>query len=76
MIALHAPSRIIVGETIRLTCKFDLEGDTLYSIKWYRNDVEFFRYVPRDRPPGQYFPMEGVRVDVSKYPRYLKAINF
>lgn len=66
MVALHVPSRVIVGDTIRLTCKFDLEGDTLYSIKWYRDDIEFYRFVPRDRPPGQYFPMEGVRVDMLR----------
>ena len=24
------------GEDIELVCKYDLEGDKLYSVKWYR----------------------------------------
>ena len=29
--------------------RFDMEGDSLYSVKWYRNEQEFYRYVPNDR---------------------------
>ena len=42
-----------------------MEGDTLYSVKWYRNEQEFFRYVPNDRPKLQIFPQEGIRVEVK-----------
>ena len=41
-----------------------MEGDTLYSVKWYRNEREFFRYVPNDRPKLQIFPQDGIRVEV------------
>ncbi|GFT29981.1 ig-like domain-containing protein [Nephila pilipes] len=67
LVSLHVPSKVIVGDVIKLTCRYDLEGDTLYSIKWYRDDVEFFRFVPRDKPPGQFFPLQGVTVDVSTH---------
>ncbi|GIX69568.1 ig-like domain-containing protein [Caerostris extrusa] len=55
LLSLDVPDRVARGQGTRLTCGYDLEGDTLYSIKWYRDDVEFFRYVPTDRPPGQFF---------------------
>ena len=35
--------------TSEILSRFDMEGDTLYSVKWYRNEQEFYRYVPNDR---------------------------
>ncbi|XP_076356705.1 cell adhesion molecule 3-like isoform X2 [Tachypleus tridentatus] len=63
---LDVPSPTVVGQEVELTCSFDLNGDTLYSVKWYKDDVEFYRYVPNDWPPGQFLPLGGVRVDLSK----------
>lgn len=63
--ALEVPQLVILGEETTLSCIFDLEGDTLYSIKWYRDDLEFFRYVPSDKPPNQFFPLQGLDIDVS-----------
>ena len=28
-----------------LGCPYDLEGASLYSVKWYKNGREFFRYI-------------------------------
>lgn len=66
LLSLNVPTSVVVGDVIMLSCGYDLEGDTLYSIKWYRDDVEFFRFVPRDKPPGQFFPLTGVQVDVVR----------
>ncbi|XP_076332639.1 cell adhesion molecule 3-like isoform X1 [Tachypleus tridentatus] len=63
---LDVPSPTVVGQEVELTCSFDLNGDTLYSVKWYKDDVEFYRFVPNDWPPGQFLPLSGVRVDLSK----------
>ena len=45
----------------------DLEGDNLYSIKWYRNGHEFYRYIPSDHPQTTIFNGNGINVDVSKF---------
>lgn len=37
---LDVPLTAVVGESIELTCSYDLEGDKLYSVKWYKNDAE------------------------------------
>lgn len=71
--SLDVPQRVSVGREVLLKCAYDLEGDLLYSVKWYKDDIEFFRYVPSDRPPGQYFEVHGIRVDVS---RSLSASSF
>lgn len=51
----------------RLECHYDLDGEALYSVKWYKDGNEFYRYVPRDMPPAQVFPLPGVSVDVSTF---------
>ena len=53
------------GDSVELSCIYELENDRLYSVKWYKNNVEFYRFVPRDWPPGQFLPHKGIRVDVS-----------
>jgi len=66
LLELEVPSHKLVGEEASLQCKFDMEGDSLYSVKWYRNEQEFYRYVPNDRPKLQIFPQDGIRVERSK----------
>ena len=36
-----------LGQELSLSCAYDLEEDSLHSIKWYRDDKEFYRYLPR-----------------------------
>ena len=53
------------GQEAVLECKFDMEADSLYSVKWYRNEQEFYRFVPNDRPKLQIFPQDGIRVEAD-----------
>ncbi|EFX67215.1 hypothetical protein DAPPUDRAFT_64077, partial [Daphnia pulex] len=66
LLQVSIPPLKLTGQTARLACLYDLEGDALYSIKWYKGGREFFRYVQRDQPPMQVFPVEGVTVDKSQ----------
>nr|XP_046910388.1 uncharacterized protein LOC124491736 isoform X3 [Dermatophagoides farinae] len=63
---LDIPSPLVVGESAELTCNYDLEDNVLYSFKWYKDGIEFYRYVPRDYPPTQYLKMSGINVDIRK----------
>ena len=81
MINLEAPQTALEGDTIRLGCSFSLAGgkpepaanvpggasgaELLYAIKWYKDQVEFFRYLAQDWPHKQALPLEGLQVDVS-----------
>lgn len=69
LLELTVPSHKLVGQEVKLICRFDMEGDTLYSVKWYRNEQEFYRFVPNDRPKLQIFPQKGIRVERSKSSR-------
>ena len=64
---IDVPAHRVVGDKATLVCQFDMEGDTLYSVKWYKDDREFYRYVPNDRPRLQVFDTKGIHVDVSTY---------
>ncbi|XP_023209982.1 uncharacterized protein LOC111612923 [Centruroides sculpturatus] len=64
LMRLEVPSAAIRGEPVWLNCTFDLESDELYSVKWYKNNVEFYRFLPTDQPPGQKYDLMGVYVDV------------
>lgn len=53
------------GQSANLHCHYDLAGTPLYSVKWYRGNLEFYRYSPFEHPPAKIFPYTGIKVDVS-----------
>ncbi|GBM32332.1 hypothetical protein AVEN_10666-1 [Araneus ventricosus] len=71
MLSLDVPTAVMRGDSIWLNCTLDLESDDLYSVKWYKNDVEFYRYLPRDNPAGQKYDLPGVYLDVTVTERTL-----
>ena len=40
---LGVPSYAVKGRDAVLECDYDLEGQALYSVKWYKNGLEFYR---------------------------------
>jgi hypothetical protein len=58
------PAAVRRGENVNLICQYDLEGDTLYSMKWYKGKREFFRFTPKENPSLQIFPVPGIYVEV------------
>ncbi|XP_023348400.1 uncharacterized protein LOC111717119 [Eurytemora carolleeae] len=69
LLELDVPTHKVVGESAKLTCRFEMEGAALYSVKWYRNEQEFYRFVPNDRPKLQIFPQIGIKVERSRSSR-------
>lgn len=64
---IKVPEAVKVGESVTLACDYDLESVALYTIKWYRYDEEFYRYVPKESPPSKVFAMPHLNVDVSNF---------
>lgn len=62
---VRIPNHTARDSSARLECHYALDNETLYSVKWYKDGNEFYRYVPRDMPPAQVFVLPGVSVDVS-----------
>ncbi|XP_046145056.1 uncharacterized protein LOC114880254 isoform X1 [Osmia bicornis bicornis] len=64
MLELVVPQYVVRGQNIRLECNFNLDGEALYSVKWYKDGNEFYRYVPQDRPPVLVFQLPGVTANI------------
>lgn len=65
MTALQIPQHVAINQTVKMECNFNLDQELLYSVKWYKDGHEFYRFVPKDSPAVQVFPVPGVSVDVS-----------
>ncbi|OQR69840.1 hypothetical protein BIW11_12018 [Tropilaelaps mercedesae] len=66
LVRVDLPGGVIRGDSVRLNCSFDLENDKLYSVKWYKGNREFFRYIPSETPPSQTYYLPGVHVDAEQ----------
>ncbi|XP_030383277.1 uncharacterized protein LOC115630762 [Scaptodrosophila lebanonensis] len=64
LVEVRIPNYVIKGSATQLECLYNLDGEALYSVKWYKDGNEFYRYVPRDMPPAQTFLLPGVAVDL------------
>ena len=61
---------------MELRCDYDLAGERLYSLKWYKDNVEFYRWMPRERPPSLTFPVPDTQVSLPhSHHRTLKLLN-
>lgn len=61
------PRYKIRGETAVLRCNYKLEGALLYAVKWYRENEEFYRYVPKWQPQKTSYSVDGITVDVRLF---------
>lgn len=59
------PEWIRRGQSVHLYCNYELGGDPLYSVKWYRGHLEFYRYSPSENPPGKIFHFPDIKVDLT-----------
>ncbi|XP_031832613.1 cell adhesion molecule 1-like [Nomia melanderi] len=60
---LKVPAYTVRGESALLECRYDLGGDRLYTISWYKDHEEFYRYVPKGEPTKHSYTVEGIKVD-------------
>ncbi|XP_044252540.1 uncharacterized protein LOC123003679 isoform X1 [Tribolium madens] len=60
---MTAPALQDPRKDMELHCRFDMGGEELYAVKWYKDDHEFFRYTPAAAVSITQFPVDGVHVD-------------
>ncbi|XP_017884556.1 uncharacterized protein LOC108627695 isoform X2 [Ceratina calcarata] len=63
LLRITVPAYSVRGKNALLECRYDLEKDKLYSISWYKDHEEFYRYVPKSELTKHTYRVEGVKVD-------------
>ncbi|XP_011565392.3 uncharacterized protein LOC105395150 isoform X1 [Plutella xylostella] len=66
IVKVTVPAYRVRGQTTQLECDYQLEGDILYSVKWYRDNEEFYRFMPKFDPPKHAYKIDGIKVDLGK----------
>ncbi|XP_017845463.1 uncharacterized protein LOC108601971 isoform X2 [Drosophila busckii] len=61
-VRVRVPHAVKRGEKAILKCFYDIEDDSLYSVKWYKGRREFYRYTPKETPPMKIFHFPGIKV--------------
>ncbi|XP_031778177.1 uncharacterized protein LOC116415961 isoform X2 [Nasonia vitripennis] len=65
-VRIQTPFAVKKGDSTKLYCLYDTEGDPLYIVKWYKSGREFYRYVPREQPSTKSFPVGNLRIKESE----------
>ncbi|XP_067213651.1 uncharacterized protein [Linepithema humile] len=64
-VSIDIPLAVATGTTVNMSCRYDLQSDMLYTVKWYKGS-EFFRYVPKEMPPIAVFGDLGAKVETNQ----------
>ncbi|KAH0950498.1 hypothetical protein HN011_010227, partial [Eciton burchellii] len=64
-VSIDIPLAVAAGTTVNLSCRYDLQSDILYTVKWYKGS-EFFRYIPKEMPPIGVFGELGAKVVTNR----------
>ena len=63
---LSSPAHLVLGQPASLDCDYRLGNSSLYSVKWYKDGEEFFRFMPSMLRSFEVFHVAGVSLDVRK----------
>jgi hypothetical protein len=65
LVRVSVPQYKVRGDMALLECQYELGHNKLYSVKWYKDNEEFYRYLPGSDTIKQSYKVDGVRVEVS-----------
>ncbi|CAH1391655.1 unnamed protein product [Nezara viridula] len=63
---LEVPALAKLFHPVKIACRYRLGSLRLESVKWYKDEDEFFRFTPSERPKTRMFNISGIEVDMEK----------
>ncbi|XP_045108601.1 cell adhesion molecule 3-like isoform X1 [Portunus trituberculatus] len=65
--SVKVPQPGVAGRSARLECLWRAGNRGFYSVRWYKNDEQFYSYVPKNKPQIKVdHHLQGVSVELSK----------
>lgn len=63
----EVPSEVPEGSMVELRCEYEImiPYNKLYTLRWLKNNVEFYRYDPQMEPKHNFYLRHGLHVNVS-----------
>lgn len=66
-VVLDLPEYVLSGDSIELTCNHRMPLDRIYSVKWFKDSLEFYRFIPANGPrPKSFLPLAELRIDLAR----------
>lgn len=72
LVSVQIPTRAEEGGSVRLHCKYDLEGQAPLSTSWYKDDVLFYKFLESG---GMAYPLLGANVNVCRLNACVCTLN-
>ncbi|XP_069188533.1 nephrin [Procambarus clarkii] len=63
---VEVPRYLVVGQKATLRCHLALEGEVLYSLKWWKDGKQFYQYIPQNKPPAVVFTVPGITINPAR----------
>ena len=64
-IRISSPDYIFYGDPMWLNCSADLDFNQIYSIKWFKDNQEMYRFITSNQQPTTFYQTSGIMIDVS-----------
>ncbi|XP_063862087.1 uncharacterized protein LOC135101694 [Scylla paramamosain] len=64
--SIQVPPQVKAGDPVKLHCHFDLEGDKLYSVTWWREQEMFYQFTPASTKMKTIYDRYGIHVNEAQ----------
>lgn len=62
---LESPEYALAGDSIELTCNHRMPVDRLSAVRWFRDSLEFYRFVPTEEPQSSKTAFLAPEIDLD-----------
>ncbi|CAG9838795.1 unnamed protein product, partial [Diabrotica balteata] len=67
-VEVEVPNSVKIGDSVTLVCNYKpkTKEDVLINVRWFKENDEFYRFTPDEKPPMKVFILPGITVDEKR----------